>query len=297
MTTSPSTPVVPSAPPATPDTTKVAVGLLVAEAMSKSNESNQKQLQSQKALDQQMMEQNIATTLQQIMNDAPDQQTALAEVKSFLTNLNADDASWGSDIQSWLADELNTANSYKPPQDIIDAINGDIKVINEVTAGIAKNQAAVDADNAAASCQGQIDADEGKIRDYEKAMGNASFWDKIKYGLDIAGLGIAIAGLGIALGADKTAAWFAQTQVDNGKDALKDDKKQLAQDEQRLKNDPGIRNHLLVMASNGNLIKQEATENINDYKATQNFIKGFNQSMFGLIEEFTHSSGVAPAGK
>jgi hypothetical protein len=295
MTVSPS---IPPAPSPAPDTQKTAVGLLVAEAMSKSNESNQKQLQSQKALDQQMMEQNISTTIQQIMNDAPDQQTALAEVKSFLTNLNADDASWGSDIQSWLADELNTANSYKPPQDIIDAINGDIKVVNEVTAGIAKNQAAVDADNAAAaSCQGQIDADEDKIRDYEKAMGNASFWDKIKYGLDIAGLGIEIGALGIAIGADKTAAWFAQTQVDNGKDALKDDKKRLAQDEQRLKNDPGIRTHLSLIASNGHLIGEEASENINDYKAAQNFIKGFDQSMFGLIEEFTHSSGVAPAGK
>ncbi len=295
MTVSPSTP---PAPPVAPDTTKVAVGLLVAEAMSKSNDSNQKQLQSQKALDQQMMEQDIATTLQQIMDDAPDQRTGLAEVKHFLTNLSADDASWGSDIQSWLADELKTANSYKPPQDIIDAINGDIKVVNEVTAGLAKNQAAVDADNAAAaSCQAQIDEDKDKINDYEKAMGHASFWDKIKYGLDIAGLGIEIGALGIAIGADKTAAWFAQTQVDNGKDALKDDKKRLAQDEQRLKNDPGIRNHLSVIASSGNLIKQDATENINDYKAAQNFLKGFNQSMFGLIEEFTHSSGVAPAGK
>ena len=129
--------------------------------------------------------------------------------------------------------------------------------------------------------------------------GNASFWDKIKYGLDIAGLGIEIGALGIAIGADKTALLFAQSNLDNSKEALKEDKEQLATDEKRLNDDARAKSGsiLSVIGSSGNLIKQEATENINDYKAAENFIKAFNQSMFGLIEAFTHSSGVPPAGK
>ena len=144
--------------------------------MTKSNESNQKQLQSQKALDQQMMEQNISTTIQQIMNDAPDPKTALDEVKSFLTNRTPMTPHGDLISKAGFADELNTANSYKPPQDIIDDINEDMQVVNEVSGNVARNQADVDADNAAvASCQAQIDTDKDKIRDYENAKWQCFF--------------------------------------------------------------------------------------------------------------------------
>src|SRR5690348_11897806 len=129
-----------AAAPAAPNTQNIAVGLLVAESMSKSNEASQKRLQSQKAIGEQFMEQDISAAIQQIMDNAPDHTTALADIKKFLGEMNASDQSWGSDLQSWIAGELNTANSYTTPQALLDALNDDEQDLQKNQGYLQKDQ-------------------------------------------------------------------------------------------------------------------------------------------------------------
>lgn len=266
--------------PSAPNTQNVAIGYLIADAMSKSNNANQKQLMSQKEIDQQLMEQNISSAITQIIENAPDHPTALAQIKNFLNLMNANDASWGSEIQGWITQELKRANSYTPPQDLVDQLNDDMKVVTEQTANVQNDENTLNSDIATRdACQDRLNA-------YKKALDDAPWWKKTYYAA-------IIAGLGVALGYDDAAIFFAQTNLDNAKDALKGDEANIPILEQKIKNDPNLTSHLSWLSSSDNLLQQEASEGITNYKATVNALEGFNKSMEGLIEEFTSNAGVS----
>lgn len=268
-----------NAAPAAPNTQNVAVGLLVAESMSKSNEASQKRLQSQKAIGEQFMEQDIASAIQQIMDNAPDHTTALADIKKFLSEMSASDQSWGSDLQSWITGELNTANSYTTPQSLLDALSDDEQDLQKNQGYLQKDQNSLnDCNNAKASLLAQIN-------DLNNDLNNCAWYDWLDGKAE--GLGIAIGALWMAFGAVALGGSVMQAEVNADNTAIQNDQNKIAQDKQNIQNDPGLLNNLRLLASGNDLMQSEADQNVTGYKATVNGVEAFQKAIDAIIQELT----------
>lgn len=263
--------------PAAPNTQNVAVGLLVAESISKSNETSQKRLQSQKEIGEQFMEQDIASAIQQIMDNAPDHDTALADIKKFLSTMSATDQSWGSDIQSWITGELNTANSYTTSQALLDALNADQQNLQKDEQALQKDQGALDACNAAK------DTLLAKLKELNNDLSNCQWYDWLDGKGE--GIAIAVAGVAIALAAVYVGVGITQVGVNNDQTSIQTDDSQIAKDKQNIQNDPALVNNLNLLASGNNLMQSEANQNVTGYKATVNGVEALNKAIDAIIQE------------
>lgn len=272
----------PGSPPAAPNTGHVAIGLLVAESMTKSNNASQKQLESQKEIGEQFMEQNIANAIQQIIENAPDHTTALAEIKKFLGEMNADDSTWGSDIQSWISGELKTADSYSAPSDLLDQLNDDMQQLQADEQSLQEDEGNLNA------CESKKNDLEAQLAHLKDEWNNTAWYNpkRIELAAEIAGVGIAIGAVYVGIGACEAAVALDKLQI-------KQDQEAVSKDEQKIRNDPALTNTLQMLSGGNNLMQSEANENITGYKSTQKEIEAFDKSIDGLIEEITSSKGSA----
>jgi hypothetical protein len=256
--------------PAAPDTRKVAVGLLIAEALSKSNKASKKQLESQKSIDQEFMEQSISTAIQNIVNNAPDHPTALAEIKKFLSEMSGNDSTWGSEIQSWITGELNKANSYNPPQNLVDQLNDDMR-------GLAvQGQFLQNDESNLNSVESEKDNLVNKLNGLKDEWNGAPWYEKLAIAAEIGGIAIAIGAVYIAIGACEAAVAIDKGVVDT-------DQKNVARDKKGLLNDPGLTNTLAVLSSGNNLMQSEANQAVASYQAVQSSIRALDKAI-GSIE-------------
>jgi hypothetical protein len=260
--------------PAAPNTQNVAVGLLVAEAMSKSNAASQKQLQSQKEIGEQFMEQNIASAIQQIMNTAPDHTSALASIKKFLGAMDAADSGWGTDVQSWIKGELNTANSYTTPQNLLDDLSRDTRELQEDQQDLQEDQSGLN------SCNSKKDELVSEMNLLKAKLDHCPWYEAPVYALAIAGLGIAIGGVYVAIG-------LFEAAISSDNSAIDHDRQHISQDKQKINNDPVLGSTLNVLSSGNQLMRSQADQNVSGYKAAVNEIQAFEKSIDGIINELT----------
>jgi hypothetical protein len=253
-----------------PNVEHIAVGALIAEAMSKSNTANQRQLESQKDIDQQFMEQSIANAIQQIEAHAPDRATALDDIKKFLSQMDAADSNWGSDVHNWVAGELKTANSYSPPSDLLDQLNGDMQQLSEDQRTLKTDEGNLDA------CIRKRDELTSQMNQLKNKMDSAPWYEKIQLALEIAGLGIAIGGTDAAIG-------VCQAAVELDKETIGGDKNRISTAEKlyqrKLNSDQGLISHLSTLANSNTIMGQEASESITKYHATVNNVEGVEKSI------------------
>jgi len=264
--------------PTVPNCQNICVGELVAEAMSKSNLEEQKQQGTQKSIDEQFMEQSIATVIQQIESNAPDHTAALAQVKSFLSGINANDSGMDSDVQSWITGQLNAANSYSTPSDLTDQLNADEQQVSNDESALQTDQ------NNLNSCENAKNDLENKLADLKSEMSHAHWYDKIKLAAEIAGVGIAIGAVYTGIGACEGAVKLDQSQ-------LSSDQKQVKKDGQAIQNDPGLIKILQLLGIDNSAMNSQAGQGIAANQANANTLKSFEQSVDSMIKELSPSAG------
>jgi hypothetical protein len=260
----------------------LCVGALVAEAMSKSSLAEQKQQESQKDINQQLMEQNIASAIQQIEQHASDHATALAQIQSFLNVMNADDANWGSDIKSWITGELNTANSYSAPSNLLNTLNTDIQSVQGDINNLQSDQGSL---NNCESAQSTLQTELTSLENEFKNGSNGIFKE--------AGIALAIVGVGIALGAVDIAVFFAQQSVKGAQDNITSDQKKVQKDKAKLNSDPGLADNLALLASGNNMMSSEAGQQVANYHSNVNTFQAFEKSVEAIIEELSSAASAS----
>lgn len=248
-----------SAAPALPNTQQIAIGVLVADAMSKSNSVNQKQLESQKEIDQQFMEQSIANAIEQIQDNAPSNAVSLAEVKQFLNQMSQDDSTWGADVRSWISGELSTANSYVIhyilPIDVSERFDEEFRQISGCP-----------------HFQGFTE------REFQEFIEIASNNQLCKMFCERARM---------------TQESFKKfvNKIKCEVNALQNDPATYAAENR----DPELVNHLEELASGNNMMHQEANENVTGYNAMLKEMQGFDKSIEGIIAEISAAAQASGA--
>ena len=117
------------------------------------------------------------------------------QIKRYLTTLSQGGSD--SEVTNWVNQELNKANGYNPPSSILNQLNDDINTLNR---GEGYQD---DYHNDYNNCESKIASLEAELSKLKSEMSGAHWWDKIKYAVEIAGVGIAI-------GAVETGAKFVQ---------------------------------------------------------------------------------------
>jgi len=274
--------VVAGAAPAAANGSNLCVGALVAEAMSKSSLAEQKQQESQKDVNQQLMEQNIASAIEQIEQHAPNHTTALAQIKNFLNVMNTDDADWGSDIKSWITGELNTANSYSAPSDLLNKLNADMQFAQENASNLQADQGVLDRDESAKnSLQAELTSLENEFEN-----GSNGVFKEV-------GIALAIVGVGIALGAVDLAVAIAQHNVDSDNKSTVFDQKQIQKDKAALNSDPGLADNLALLDSGNNMMSSEAGQQVANYHSNVNTFQAFEKSVEAIIQELSSAASAS----
>jgi hypothetical protein len=168
---------------------------LAAEMMANDSTVNKLQQLTPQELADQIEEQSIANAIQQIEQNQTSSSVALDQIKRYLTSLSQG----GSDaeVTDWVNQELNTANGYNPPSSILNQLNKDINTLDR---GEGYQD---DYHNDYNECESKIASLEAELSKLKSEMSGAHWWDKIKYAVEIAGVGIAI-------GAVETGAKFVQ---------------------------------------------------------------------------------------
>lgn len=174
------------------------------------------QLSPQELADQ-IEEQSIATVIQELEQN-PSSSAALDAIKHFLTNLSQEGLD--SEVHDWVAQELNTANGYSPPSSILNQLNDDVNALNKAEGYQDDYQ------NAYNACESKIASLEAEISKLKGEMSKAHFWDKVKYAVEIAGLGIAIGALESAAKTIQLTL-FNHSMLDHDEEKVEEDKAKL----------------------------------------------------------------------
>ena len=183
-----------------------------------SNVSQQGQL-TKKQLADNLAEENIAQAMQALEQNQSSDQSSLDAIKRYLTNLSQG-SGMDPELQSWIDGELNTANSYQPPSDLVNKLNQDVSQLQ-----FQENQLSSDEGNLS-STESKLNSLDSELNNLKSEWSGAHWWTKIKLAAEIAGVGIAIGAVTLA--------------VDTIKGFIDLDKQNIATDEKQVASDKNL---------------------------------------------------------
>lgn len=225
----------------------------VAEMESKMSNNAEDAKTSQKDIQQEIMKKALAKTLQDIENNAHDRFSGLEDIKKFLSHLSTEDL--GTDVNAYVKNELDSANSYQPDQDLINKLKEDEESLRCAKKGLKEDQEAIAAlDKKIADLVKTLASAEDKLK-------HGSFWEKIGAFFEIVGLDIALGALEVAKGA----VWLDKKM--NRSDSYQES---VNQDKQALKNDPKILSCLGMLSTRGQIATNQANKKISAYQTLVN---------------------------
>jgi len=245
---------------------------LVAEMESKVGDNAEKA--SHTDVEQEIMKKAIIEALQDIENSAADRLSGLNAIKNFLSHLATQDL--GEEVNGYVKGELESVNSYKPDQDLVNKLKHDRDQLKSEKGG-------VDTDNKdLAALDRQIAALVKKLADAEDKLKHGSFFEKIAAYFEIVGLGIALGGLEIAKGV----IWLDLQHHQNTAEFYQN---RVNQDNQALKNDPKILNCLDFLNSGDKVVTSQANQKISMYRALINDVSEIANTASAMAKLF-HSA-------
>lgn len=245
---------------------------LVAEMESKVSGNAEKA--SHTDIEQEMMKKAIIEALQDIENSAADRLSGLNAIKNFLSHLATQDL--GEEVNGYVKGELESVNSYKPDQDLLDKLKRDEDNLKATREGVkGDTEAMADLDN-------KIAALVKKLADAEDTLKHGSFFARIGAFFEIVGLDIALGALEIAKGA----VWIDLKLNQNCMDS---EQSSINQDNQALKNDPKILSCLDFLAAGDKEVTSQANQKISMYRALVNDVSEIANTASAMAKLF-HSA-------
>lgn len=243
----------------------------VAEMESKMSDNAENAKTSQKDIQQEIMKKALAKTLQDIENNARDRLSGLEDIKRFLSHLSTEDL--GTDVNAYVKNELDSANSYHPDQDLINKLKEDEENLKYAKEGCKADQDA-------------IAALDKKIADLVKTLANAedklkhgSFWERIGAYFEIVGLDIALGALEVAKGV----VWLDEKMNES---RITSYQESVNQDNQALANDPKILNCLGILSTGGKLATNQANQKISAYQTLVNDATQVENTISAMVKLF-----------
>lgn len=245
---------------------------LVAEMESKVSSNAEKA--SHTDIEQEMMKKAIIEALQDIENSATDRLSGLNAIKNFLSHLAVQDL--GADVNDYVKGELESANSYKPDQDLIDKLKNDEENIKAEKGYIERDTKAM------ADLDRQIAALVKKLADAEEKLKHGSFFERVGAFFEILGLDVALGALEIGKGV----VWLDKKCHEND---LAEYQERLAQEKQALKNDPKILSCLDFMSAGDKVVTSQANQKLSLYRTLVNDVSETENTISAMVKLF-HSA-------
>lgn len=242
---------------------------LVAEMESKVTDNTEKA--SHADIEQEMIKKAIIEALQDIERSAADHLSGLNAVRNFLSHLATQDL--GADVNDYVKDELESANNYKPDQDLVNKLKKDEQNLKETRQGIKQDTKAIaDLDNKIASLV-------KKLANTEYTLKHGSFFGRIGAYFEILGLDIALGSLEIGKGV----VWI-DLKLNQG--YLNDEKDSINKDQQALKHDPKILSCLDFLTAGEKMVMSQANQKLSRYQALVNNVSEAENTISEMVKLF-----------
>lgn len=245
---------------------------LVAEMESKVSGNAEKA--SHTDIEQEMMKKAIIEALQDIESSAADHLSGLNAIKNFLSHLAAQDL--GSDVNDYVKAELESANSYKPDQELIDKLKNDEENIKAEKSYIQRDTKAM------ADLDRQIAALVKKLADAEETLKHGSFFERAKSFFEILGLDVALGALEIGKGV----VWLDKKCHEKD---LAEYQERFAQEKQAFKNDPKILSCLDFLSAGDKVVASQANQKLSLYRTLVNDVSEAENTINAMVKLF-HSA-------
>jgi hypothetical protein len=242
---------------------------LVAEMESKVSSNAEKA--SHTDIEQEMVKKAIIEALQDIENSAADRLSGLNAVKNFLSHLATQDL--GVDVNDYVKGELESANSYKPDQDLVNKLKEDEDHLKETQEGIKEDTKAI------ADLDSKIAALVKKLAAAEETLKHGSFFGRIGAFFEILGLDIALGALEIGKGV----VWI-DLKLNQG--LLSDEKESINKDRQALKNDPRIFSCLDFLTAGDKVVVSQANQKLGMYRTLVNDMSAVENTVGEMVKLF-----------
>lgn len=245
---------------------------LVAEAESKTSDNAEKA--SRVDINQEMMKKAIIDALQGIENSAADRLSGLNAIKSFLSRLATQDL--GAEVNGYVKGELESANSYKPDQDLVNKLKKDEENLKAEKSAVQRdNEAMADLDN-------KIAALVKKLADAEETLKHGSFFGRIGAFFEIVGLDIALGALEIGKGV----LWLDLKHHENYQAFYEE---RIGQEKHDLRNDPKILSCLDFLNAGDKVVTSQANQKIGMYRTLINDVSAVENTISEMVKLF-HSA-------
>lgn len=245
---------------------------LVAEMESKVSSNAEKA--SHTDIEQEMVKKAIIEALQDIENSAADRLSGLNAIKNFLSHLATQDL--GADVNDYVKGELDSANSYKPDQDLVNNLKKDEDNLKAEKSDVQRdNKAMADLDR-------QIAALVKKLADAEDTLKHGSFFGRIGAYFEILGLDIALGALEIGKGV----LWLDLKHHENYQAFYQE---RIGQEKQALRNDPKILSCLDFLNSGDKVVANQANQKLSMYRALVNDVSEVVNTISAMAKSFSRA--------
>lgn len=245
---------------------------LVAEMESKVSGNAEKA--SHTDIEQEMMKKAIIEALQDMESSAADRLSGLNAIKNFLSHLAAQDL--GSDVNDYVKVELESANSYKPDQELIDKLKNDEENIKAEKSYIERDTKAM------ADLDRQIASLVQKLANAEEALKHGSFFERAKAFFEILGLDVALGALELGKGV----VWLDLKCHEKDQKVYQE---RLAQEKQAFKNDPKILSCLDFLSAGDKVASSQANQKLSLYRTLVNDVSEAENTISAMVKLF-HSA-------
>jgi hypothetical protein len=261
----------------------------IAVALSGTDAVNQKQ-RAQNDKDARI-EQSIVNEVQEIIDSNKDYSVALAQVKKFLGNMQKAASNWGPEVQNWIQEELDKANSYTgPSQDLLKKLQKDEDKLSHDLQGLQNAESHLnDNENALSKLEDKLHNLQTQMKYYEDRIKSAPFDKQIEYAFKIAGLGIEILTIEGAISPYEYARNSNQQTVNGEKGTVDYDQSQINEDNATIKRDPAIRSTLGNVAERASATDTHLNQIITKDEATNKQVNAFAKQIaeikFGKVDK------------
>jgi hypothetical protein len=237
------------------------------------------------------IEQSIVNEVQKIIDSNKDYSVALAQVKKFLGNMQKAASNRGPEVQNWIQEELDKANSYTgPSQDLLKKLQKDEDKLSHDLEGLQNAEGHLnDNENALSKLEDELHSLQTQKKYYEDHIKSAPFGKQIEYAFKIAGLGIEILTIEGAISPYEYARNSNQQTVNGEKGTVDYDQSQINQDKATIKRDPAIRSTLANVAERANATDTHLNQTITKDEATNKQVNAFAKQIaeikFGKVDK------------
>ena len=242
---------------------------LVAEMESKVSSNAEKA--SHTDIEQEMVKKAIIEALRDIENSASDRLSGLNAVKNFLIHLATQNL--GADVNDYVKGELESANSYKADQDLVNKLKKDEDDLKATKEGIRQDTKVMN------DLDRKIAALVKKLATAEDTLKHGSFFGRIGAYFEILGLDIALAALEIGKGV----IWI-DLKLNQGR--LNGEKDSINEDQQALKNDPKILSCLDFLAAGDKVVISQANQKLSMYRTLVNDVSEAENTISEMVKLF-----------